>query len=64
MVKLPRSLDVSLPMVFVEADGGLVDGPVGGVGVVEAEELEGAFKEAIAHAGPATVEILADALLV
>lgn len=35
-----------------------------GIRVTEAKELEGALREAIAHEGPATVEVLADAMLV
>lgn len=35
-----------------------------GIRVTKAEELEGALEEALAHRGPATVEILADPLLV
>jgi thiamine pyrophosphate-dependent acetolactate synthase large subunit-like protein len=35
-----------------------------GLRVTDAGELEGALSEALAHKGPATVEILADPLLV
>ena len=35
-----------------------------GLRVTDASELEGALSEALAHEGPATVEILADPLLV
>lgn len=35
-----------------------------GIRVTEAEQLDGALAEAIAHEGPSTVEVLADALLV
>ena len=35
-----------------------------GIRVTKAQELEGALAEALAHEGPATVEILADPLLI
>jgi len=35
-----------------------------GLRVTSADQLEGAFREALAHKGPATVEILADPLLI
>jgi thiamine pyrophosphate-dependent acetolactate synthase large subunit-like protein len=35
-----------------------------GLRVTSAEQLEGALSEALAHEGPATVEILADPLLI
>jgi thiamine pyrophosphate-dependent acetolactate synthase large subunit-like protein len=35
-----------------------------GIRVTSADQLEGALSEALAHDGPATVEVLADPLLV